>query len=232
MDEKHIRVLLVEARPADANLLQVLLATPPSFAQIHAASQFELQHVDRLASGLAQLATGGLDVVLLNLSLPDSQGLDTLRRIKLHAPHVPVVVLTDSDDEALTSQAIRTGAHDYLAKGQFTRSGLVRAIRYAIERQRAEEALRLAHAELEQRVEARTRELAQALQALQTELGERQRAENRLQDALEQLHQEHEEVLTTRQELQQLLKMQEQRVADRTYELKTLYDVMLITTPS
>lgn len=229
MDEKRIRVLLVESQLADANLLQVLLATPSSFNQIHAAPQFDLERADRLATALTGVTACAPDVVLLNLSLPDSQGLDTLRQFKAQAPQVPIVVLIDSEDETLTSQIIRIGAHDYLAKGQFTRSGLVRTIRYAIEREHAAQALRQAHAELEERVEARTGELAQALAALQTELGERQRAENQLQDALEQLHQHHEEVLNTRQELQQLLKMQEQRVADRTHELKTLYDVMLIT---
>ena len=181
--EQRFRVLLIEANAGEASLIEALLATPPSFAQLNAGSMYTLDRADRLAAGLTALAAGAVDVVLLNLSLPDSQGLETLKQFKAHAPQVPVVVLTDSEDETLAAQAIQLGAHDYLAHGQFTRSGLVRAIRYAIERRRAEKTLQQAQAELEQRVQERTAELAMALETLQIELVEREQAEAALRES-------------------------------------------------
>ena len=101
---------------------------------------FEVVHADRLSAGLKYLAEGGADIVLLDLVLPDSEGLDTLIKVRTRAPRVPIVVLTASDDEALAVQALQRGAQDYLVKGyvQVYRNVLGRSIRYAIERYRAE----------------------------------------------------------------------------------------------
>jgi diguanylate cyclase (GGDEF)-like protein len=130
-----LSVLLIEDNPADARLMQEV------FAGI-ANSPFELEHMDRLASGLARLTAGGIDVVLLDLSLPDSQGLDTLVRVQAHAPDVPIVVLTGLDDEALAVQALQQGAQDYLVKGTVDSNILTRSVRYAIERHRMQQELR------------------------------------------------------------------------------------------
>jgi signal transduction histidine kinase len=106
--------------------------------------------VDRLAPGLARLAADGIDAVLLDLNLPDSQGLDTFRRTHTQAPAVPIVVLTGLHDEALAVKAVREGAQDYLVKGEVEGSLLVRALRYAMERKRAEEDLRESNRLLEE----------------------------------------------------------------------------------
>jgi two-component system, cell cycle sensor histidine kinase and response regulator CckA len=103
---------------------------------------FQLTYVEYLSEALQQLAVERFDVVLLDLSLPDSLGLETFTMLRAQALAVPVVVLTGLNDETLALEAVKEGAQDYLVKGQLEGNLLVRAIRYAIERKRAEEALR------------------------------------------------------------------------------------------
>ena len=103
---------------------------------------FELTHVQRLDEGIEHLATHTFDVLLLDLSLPDSQGTDTVKRMAVASPRIPVVVLTGTDDAAVGTESVQCGAQDYLVKGQTDHRLLTRAIRYAIARKRAEETLR------------------------------------------------------------------------------------------
>jgi len=103
---------------------------------------FQITHVKRLMEALHQLATERFDAVLLDLSLPDSQGLDTFTTLRAQTLAMPVVVLTGLDDKVLAVEAVKEGAQDYLVKDQVDGHLLVRAIHYAIERKRAEEALR------------------------------------------------------------------------------------------
>lgn len=98
------------------------------------AERFSLATVDRLASGLALLREGGQDVVLLDLSLPDSTGLAGLVKLRAEFPHTPVVILSGNEDEETAFQAVRMGAQDFLVKGRIEPLVLVRALRYAIER--------------------------------------------------------------------------------------------------
>ena len=135
-----IKVLLIEDAPEDVRVLR------QAFAE-EKAPTFELMHADRLAMGLKHLASQPVDLVLLDLLLPDSEGLVTLGKVRAYAPQVPIVILTASDDEALALAALQQGAQDYLVKGyvQVSPNLLGRSIRYAIERKRAEEQLRLAH---------------------------------------------------------------------------------------
>jgi two-component system, cell cycle response regulator len=135
MTSTVIRVLLIEDNPGDARLIQIVL-------QYMTAPAFNIQLAGSLASGLERLDCGGIDVVLLDLSLPDSQGLDTFARVHKHAPQVPTIVLTGLDDETLATRAMQEGAQDYLVKGQVDGNLLVRAMRYAIERQRLMDELR------------------------------------------------------------------------------------------
>jgi diguanylate cyclase (GGDEF)-like protein len=102
-----------------------------------------LTHAERLATGLAYLAQGNLDVVLLDLTLPDSARLDTLARVHAQAAGIAIIVLTGLDDESLAVQAVRDGAQDYIVKGQLESNLLARAIQYAHERKRAEQNLAL-----------------------------------------------------------------------------------------
>ena len=135
MSEEPIKVLLIEDNPGDIRLIREMLA------EVKGAT-FHLECTDRLKIGLERLAKGGIDVVLLDLALPESQGLDTFARAKAGAPGVPIVVLTALDDEILGIKAVQAGAQDYLVKGQVSARLLSRSIRYGLERKRAEEALR------------------------------------------------------------------------------------------
>lgn len=127
-----INVLLVEDNLAEARLLQAQLADST-------LSQFIVVHADRLSTALEQLKNNAFDVILLDLSLPDCSGLETLRAFHRHTQQIPIVVLTGLEDEQLAATAIKEGAQDYLTK-QFSDTRLIdRAIRYAIQRKRFEE---------------------------------------------------------------------------------------------
>jgi two-component system cell cycle sensor histidine kinase/response regulator CckA len=134
MNLEGIHVLLVEDNPGDARLFLELVRDT-------GAGRVKLEHVTRLSLALDRLDSGNFDVVLLDLSLPDEQGLATLTRTHAHAPNIPIVVLTGLDDEALAVKAVRAGAQDYLVKGRVDGDLLVRSMRYATERARAVEAL-------------------------------------------------------------------------------------------
>ena len=130
-----MHVLLIEDNQDDACLIGETLTGLT-------AANIKLEWVDRLESGLTRLAEDKIDVVLLDLSLPDSYGLETLDKVQGQTPDVPVIVLTHLDDEAMAVQAVRRGAQDYLMKGRADGRLLIRAIRYAIERKQAEKAVR------------------------------------------------------------------------------------------
>jgi serine phosphatase RsbU (regulator of sigma subunit) len=135
---RTVRILLIEDNPGDARLIRESLFEAPNTA-------FELQVADRLQTGLKILEQGNIDLILLDLSLPESWGINTLLKVREAAPTVPVVVLTGLDDETTAVTAVQEGAQDYLVKGNVTGSLLVRSIRYGIERGRrrqAERALR------------------------------------------------------------------------------------------
>ncbi|MBI3930450.1 MAG: PAS domain S-box protein [Chloroflexi bacterium] len=135
MSAKYIKILLLEDDPAYTRLLQKMLA-------VAGRGEYQIECVDRLSTGLEYLAQGEYDVVLLDLGLPDSQGLDTLDKVCARIPAVPIVVMTGIEDETLAVQAIRQGAQDYLVKGDIDSRTLQRVLRYAIERKQAEDLLR------------------------------------------------------------------------------------------
>jgi len=127
-----IKVLLVEDNRGDARLLREALAES-------AGVRFELAHVERLADALRRLDEEAFAIVLLDLSLPDAQGLDTVLKVHTHVSHLPIVVLTGMENDELAAEALRKGAQDYLVKGKVDGNLLARSIRYAIERKHAEE---------------------------------------------------------------------------------------------
>ena len=136
MNEKDfIRVLLVEDNPGDARLLQLTLDEAGT-------DQFVLTHAKRHDEALKYLKEEEFDIILLDLSLPDSQGLDTFTSTRAKAPDVPIIMLTGLDDESLALESMQHGAQDYLVKGQVDEKLLTRSIKYAIERSRVEMALR------------------------------------------------------------------------------------------
>jgi PAS domain S-box-containing protein len=130
-----IRVLLVEDNPGDARLILELLREASAY-------EFDMERVDGLEAALERLSRAGVDVVLLDLGLPDSQGLETFKRARRGAPDEPIVVISGLNDEEIALEAVRSGAQDYLVKGRIEGDLLARVIRYAIERRRADDALR------------------------------------------------------------------------------------------
>lgn len=133
-----MRVLLVEDNEDDAILIREELSE----------TNIEIEHAERLSIALDRLLGGGVDAVLLDLSLPDACGLDTIGRVLNKAPGVPIVVLTGLNDEEAAVQAVERGAQDYLIKGQVDGHLLARSLRYALQRHRAEEALKERNREL------------------------------------------------------------------------------------
>ena len=127
-------VLLVEDNPGDARLLREMFNEPGSHS-------IEFIHVDRMGEAEKYLSEHVVDMILLDLGLPDVQGLEAVRRAHAAAPHVPLVVLSGSDDESMAIQALQEGAQDYLIKGQIETRELLRALHYAIERKKIEETL-------------------------------------------------------------------------------------------
>jgi diguanylate cyclase (GGDEF)-like protein len=127
-----IKVLLVEDNPGDARLLREMFREDRSL---------ELAHVECMADAENYLAAGAVDVILLDLGLSDAQGLEAVRRALAAAPRIPLMVLTGLDDVSLAVQALQEGAQDYLVKGQIESRGLVRSVRYAIERKIMDDAL-------------------------------------------------------------------------------------------
>lgn len=132
---KKIKVLLIEDNPGDARLILEALADEKE-------GSFEFEQADRISSAVKRLSEGGIDVILSDLSLPDSQGLETLFRERAAAPDVPIVVLTGIYLENLGVEAVQSGAQDYLLKERLDGRTLSHSLRYAIERKRTEEKLK------------------------------------------------------------------------------------------
>ncbi len=216
MTNRCLNILLVEDDPGDTFLLQTLLTQNETV-------QFNLSCATHLAEGLENLSATAFDIMLLDLSLPDSVGLDTIDKVRTYTLDVPIIVLTGLDDEEIAMQAVQAGAQDYLAKGDLDDNMLIRAIRYAVERHRLqtelahaqrqeEESLKQANDELEIRVEARTAELRETNAHLQAEIAERTKAErerealvNHLMAANQSLEELTKEVQQSHREIEQLI---------------------------
>ncbi len=128
-----INILIVEDNPGDARLIREMLRS---------VAAYQVTHVERLADGLIAAQEITFDLALIDLSLPDSSGVETVHRFKEDLAHLPLVVLTGSHDEQLGIAAVQAGAQDYLIKGEVDGRGLQRSIQYARERHRSEETIR------------------------------------------------------------------------------------------
>jgi len=135
MEDKTIKVLLIDDDVSYAQLAQIWLAKSKE-------TPFDMEWEDSLSEGLDRLAEQSVDVILLDLTLPDSGGLDTFVRMQEKAPDIPIIMLTGTDEEALALKAVQMGAQDYLIKNKVDGNHLLRSIRYAIERKQFEKALR------------------------------------------------------------------------------------------
>ena len=195
MPSEVLPILLVEDNPEHVAFLRQLLATPEF-------SHFHLETVDTLAAALDWLKTGSIELILLDLVLPDSDGLETFIRVTAAAPQTALVVLSGINDVGLAIETVQLGAQDYLVKGRVDNHLLLRAMHYAIERKRVQAELQRAHDELEDRVRERTAALSEANAKLQTEIAERRKAEattlesnRQLSAALGQLQATQQEVI-------------------------------------
>ena len=131
---RRVKALLIEDNPGDARLIQLMISEA-------GGDYFDVEQVQRLEEGLSRLAEGGFGVVLCDLSLPDSHGLQTFARLHAQAFQVPIIVLSGLNDTTVAVDAVHQGAQDFLIKGQVDGQLLVRAMRYAIERKRMSEQL-------------------------------------------------------------------------------------------
>ncbi len=218
MTNRCLKVLLVEDDPGDAFLLRTLLTQAEQVT-------FDLACATRLSEGLTYLSEDTFDIMLLDLSLPDSVGLATIDKVRDYTHNVPIIVLTGLDDEEIAMQAVQAGAQDYLAKGDLDDNMLTRAICYAVERHRLqtalaqaqrqeEESLKRANDELEIRVEARTAELQEANAHLQDEITERTKAEREREALVAHLMAANQSLEALTEEVQQSHREIEQLVAE------------------
>ena len=130
-----IRVLLIEDSPSYAEVIRIMLDKIQD-------TRFELLDAKRLSDGLHYLGENGADIILLDLKLPDSEGIETFNKVYNKAQGLPIIVLTVTDNDELALEAVQKGAQDYLVKEQVDKKSLIHAIRYAIERKHVEETLR------------------------------------------------------------------------------------------
>ncbi len=179
---KAIKVLLIEDSHFATKHTQKMLEEAKS-------DQFdvELECVSRLSEGLEYLDEKRTDIVLLDLMLPDSVGLDALLRIHAQEPKTPVVLMSGLEEEALAIQAVKKGAQDYLVKGRVNSDLLKRSILYAIERKRSEEELKKYRDHLEKLVEERTTKLKETNVKMRKEITEREKVSEDLRKAYSQL---------------------------------------------
>ncbi|MEM7593597.1 MAG: hybrid sensor histidine kinase/response regulator [Cyanobacteria bacterium P01_A01_bin.83] len=152
---QQIKILLIEDDVVEARLIQEILN---NFER----QQFALRHVKRLQAGCNQLRQEKFDLILLDLTLPDSQGLSSLELLVNNFPHLPIVVLTNTNDNQLAVAAVRQGAQDYLVKRKINIDVLARSIEYAIERQKASDLLRETNDNLTRQIQEKTTELMKA----------------------------------------------------------------------
>lgn len=170
---ENIQTLLIEDNPGDVRLIQEMLSEANSGA-------CQITVLDRLDSARPALEQGGYDVVLLDLTLPDSTGLATLSRLQPAVASAAVIVLTGLNDETAAIQALREGAQDYLVKDRMNPEVLWRSIRYAIERKRVELKLLARECELENQ----TRDLEEVNAALKVLLKQREADKTELEERI------------------------------------------------
>jgi signal transduction histidine kinase len=200
MASEIISILLVEDNPEHVEFIRQLFATPE-------LSHFTIEAVGSLAEAVNWLKTGSIDLILLDLSLPDSDGLETFIRVYEVAPQTALVVLSGINDVSLAIETVQLGAQDYLVKGKVDNHLLLRALHYALERKRAQAELQRAHDDLEYRVRERTAALLQANTKLQEEISERRRAEDAVLESNHQLSTALGQLRATQQEIIQRERM-------------------------
>lgn len=149
------KILAIEDNLGDVDLIK-------EFLNINSDFNFELIHEEKLSTALEVLVKGNIDIILLDLSLPDSQGLDTFHKIYSHYSNIPIIVLSGLNDKNIALKCVKDGAQDYLVKGDFHKKFLVQSIVYSIERKKLENTIKEFNNTLELKVKERTNELDEA----------------------------------------------------------------------
>jgi signal transduction histidine kinase len=175
-----IKILLVEDNYEHVQFLTQLLLTA-------ATARYEVAVAGSLQTGLEALEAHRPQLILLDLSLPDSDGLDTFVGMIERAPEIPIVVLSGINDVALAVETVQFGAQDYLVKGHVDNDLLIRSLQYAMERKRIQLQLKRASEEMEKRVHERTAALRHINERLQHEIADRKRAEEATLESNRQL---------------------------------------------
>ncbi len=179
MSERQ-RILLVEDNTGDADLIIEMLPTA-------GVKIFEVVCSSRLSEAVEILAASRFDIILLDLGLPDSDGIQTIRAMRERTAELPIIVLTGNSDERTGLTAVLEGAQDYLIKGQIQADMLNRSITYAVARKLVENRLKNLNDTLEERIAERTAQLTASNKALRLEIAERRLAEHALQKAFDEL---------------------------------------------
>jgi signal transduction histidine kinase len=162
INKKIIDVLLVDDDKSDRRLTKLVMAKPSQ------AIQFNVKAAETLSEATEHLRHGNYDAILLDLGLPDSNGIDTVRKVHNTSPDTPVIVLTGLDDEEMGLEAIKSGAEDYVVKGKALEHVLVRTIQYAIERKQIKNVLEVAKKQAEEGTLAKSRFLANMSHEIRT----------------------------------------------------------------
>ena len=212
MDSKHINVLLIEDNLTDTALIREMLKEVRK-------PVFKLHNTRRLEEGLGHIEKNGADVLLLDLNLPDSYGIETFLKAKDRAFNIPIVILSAFDDEEIAITAVKGEAQDYLIKGKVDSSLLARSISYAIERKAIEGELIRHRDHLEELVQGRTAELQAANLQLRNEIEERKRAEEEIKASLEEkeilLEEIHHRVENNLQTVSNLMGLEYAQIKDK-----------------
>lgn len=194
MESNTVNVLLVEDNGEHQRMLRQMLTQSQ-------AAHFHLVNIETLAEAMQRAQLPGIHLILLDLTLPDSDGLDTFLKMQSAARDTPIVVLSGSNDEALAIETVQHGAQDYLVKGHVDHGALIRSLRYALERKRAQHELQRARDQLEHRVAERTVEIQRANEALHNEIAERKRAEEAVRTSNRQLAEALEKLRATQEHI-------------------------------
>lgn len=185
--DKSIKILLFEDNPGDAGLIEEMTS------ESHYCS-FKLRIAETLQEGTDLLKKDTFDLILLDLGLPDSSGMDTFNEVKAHNPEIPIIILTGLKDDNTGIEAVKKGAQDYLNKGEVESKLLERSIIYSIERKKTEIQLQKYHETLEEKVKERTKELANTNELLKMEIEEHEKTEARMEKFLKELKRSNKEL--------------------------------------
>jgi len=181
MEDKRLKVLLIDDNPGYVQIVESILGKTQDIF-------FALESCESLTKGLTRLSHGGIDILLINLNLPDSRSFNTFYKVRGRFPELPIVVLTDIRNHETAMKALKEGAQDYLVKSETNEGVIVRSLHYAHERKWIEEKLKQHQRELEGRIQERTSELVSLNERLRSEIEERKWAQTKLRRSLEQLN--------------------------------------------